>query len=152
MTSKSMRSFAGGLLVASGICGAVYYSDSDEKATTQTTKELTTNEMKSLLSSEGYVIHTEEEWETQLADVTSKKDETDAGETEKIIYRSVIKVSKGMTSIDVGKLLKRSKIIPNAQDFYNEVEKKGMANHLRPGSYVIDSEMTSDEIISTIFK
>lgn len=153
MTSKSMRSFAGGLLVAASICGAVYFFDSEEKASTQTVEKLTEDEMKSKLTSEGYIIHTEKEYEEQLAELKSNQVVAeDKGTNEKIIYRSVLKVSKGMTSIDVGKNLKRSKIIADAQDFFNEVEKRGKANNLRPGSYVIDSEMTTEEIISIVFK
>lgn len=154
MTSKSMRSFAGGLLVAASICGAVYFFDSEEETTsTQTVEKVTDDEMKRKLTSEGYVIHTEKDYEEQLAELKSNQVVSeDKGPKEKIIYRSVLKVSKGMTSIDVGKNLKRSKIIADAQSFFDEVEKKGKANNLRPGSYVIDSEMTTDEIISIIFK
>ncbi|MFJ7745905.1 hypothetical protein [Peribacillus sp. NPDC097295] len=154
MTSKSMRSFAGGLLVAASICGAVYYFDSEEeRESTQTVEKVTDDEMKRKLTSEGYVIHTEKEYEEQLAELKSSQVVAeDKGPKEKIIYRSVLKVSKGMTSIDVGKNLKRSKIIADAKDFFDEVEKRGKANNLRPGSYVIDSEMTTDEIISKVFK
>ncbi|MGE7603806.1 aminodeoxychorismate lyase [Peribacillus sp. NPDC097675] len=153
MTSKSMRSFAGGLFVAAGICGAVYFFDTEETANTQTLEKLTVDEMKSKLTSEGYVIHTEKEYEEQLDELKSNQAVAeDKGPKEKIIYRSVLKVSKGMTSIDVGKNLKRSRIIADAKEFFDEVEKRGKANNLRPGSYVIDSEMTTEEIISKVFK
>ncbi|USK58528.1 hypothetical protein [Peribacillus asahii] len=156
MTSKSMRSFAGGLLVAAGLCGAVYFFGPTEATSTQTTEQLSKDEMKDLLSSEGYVIHTEKEWEEQLAEAKSSKDkaETEAkAETqEKIVYRTVLRVSKGMTSIDVGKNLQRARVIKSGQDFFNEVEQRGVENHLRPGTYVVQSDMTTEEIISVIFK
>ena len=152
MTSKSMRSFAGGMLVAAGICGAVYFFDSEETASSKTVEKLSDDEMKNKLTSEGYVIHTEKEYQEQLDELKANQEVAEKGTSEKVIYRTVLKVTKGMTSIDVGKHLKRSKIIPNAQDFFNEVEKKGKANNLRPGSYVIDSEMETEEIISIIFK
>ena len=156
MTSKSMRSFAGGLLVATGLCGAVYFFGPSEATSTQTTEQLSKDEMKDLLSSEGYVVHTEKEWEEQLAEAKSSKDkaETEAkAETqEKIVYRTVLRVSKGMTSIDVGKNLQRARVIKSGQDFFNEVEQRGVENHLRPGTYVVQSDMTTEEIISVIFK
>src|SRR4051794_5314295 len=104
MTSNSMRSFAGGLIVAASICGIVYFSGSDEtksivttetKKSAETIEEASVDEMKSLLSSEGYVIHTEEEWNQQLsAAKTANKDNEEKTETgEKVVYRTMLSVS-----------------------------------------------------------
>ncbi|MET1179504.1 hypothetical protein ABG775_16375 [Peribacillus simplex] len=156
MTSKSMRSFAGGIVVAAGLCGAVYFFGPSEA--TGTSEKLSEDEMKESLVSEGYVIHSEQEWEDQIAEAKSIKDKAEAEKenvkepTEKVIYRTVLKVSKGSTSIDVGKTLEKAKVIKNANDFSNAVEKKGKANGLRPGTYVVDSAMTTEKIISIIFK
>jgi hypothetical protein len=156
MTSKSMRSFAGGLVVAAGLCGAVYFFGPGEA--TGTSEKLSEDEMKESLASEGYVIHSEKEWEDQIAEAQSVKDKAEAEKetvkepTEKIIYRTVLTVSKGSTSIDVGKTLQKAKVIKNANEFSDAVEKKGKANGLRPGTYVVDSAMTTDKIISIIFK
>ncbi|MEY8190815.1 endolytic transglycosylase MltG [Peribacillus simplex] len=156
MTSKSMRSFAGGIVVAAGLCGAVYFFGPSEA--TGTSEKLSEDEMKESLVSEGYVIHSEQEWEDQIAEAKSIKDKAEAEKenvkepTEKVIYRTVLKVSKGSTSIDVGKTLQKAKVIKNANDFSNAVEKKGKANGLRPGTYVVDSAMTTEKIISIIFK
>ncbi|MFF2497851.1 hypothetical protein [Peribacillus sp. NPDC058075] len=156
MTSKSMRSFAGGLVVAAGICGAVYFFGPGEA--TGTSEKPSEDEMKESLAEEGYVIHSEKEWEDQIAEAQSVKDKAEAEKetvkepTEKIIYRTVLSVSKGSTSIDVGKNLQKAKVIKNANEFSDAVEKKGKANGLRPGTYVVDSAMTTEKIISIIFK
>jgi hypothetical protein len=156
MTSKSMRSFAGGIVVAAGLCGAVYFFGPGEA--TGTSEKLSEDEMKESLASEGYVIHSEKEWEDQIAEAQSVKDKAEAEKetvkepAEKIIYRTVLTVSKGSTSIDVGKNLQKAKVIKNANDFSDAVEKKGKANGLRPGTYVVDSAMTTEKIISIIFK
>ncbi|MEY8756750.1 hypothetical protein AB9M93_20005 [Peribacillus frigoritolerans] len=156
MTPKSMRSFAGGLVVAAGLCGAVYFFGPGEA--TGTSEKLSEDEMKESLASEGYVIHSEKEWEDQIAEAQSVKDKAEAEKetvkepTEKIIYRTVLTVSKGSTSIDVGKTLQKAKVIKNANEFSDAVEKKGKANGLRPGTYVVDSAMTTEKIISIIFK
>lgn len=156
MTSKSMRSFAGGLVIAAGLCGAVYFFGPGEA--TGTSEKLSEDEMKESLASEGYVIHSEKEWEDQIAEAQSVKDKAEAEKvtvkepTEKIIYRTVLTVSKGSTSIDVGKTLQKAKVIKNANEFSDAVEKKGKANGLRPGTYVVDSAMTTEKIISIIFK
>lgn len=155
MASKSITSFAGGLLVATGVLGAVYFFGPDDAAKTEPSKEPTVKEMKESLLDKGYVIQTEEEWKAHENELSEAKlaQETPKEETkEKIVYRSVIKVSKGMTSIDVGKNLKKARIIKDAYAFTKQVDSKGVANGLRPGTYVVDSKMTTDEIIAVIFK
>lgn len=159
MTANSLRSFAGGLILSTAICGAVYFLNPVQAAVTE---KLSTDEMKSSLASNGYVIHTKEEWEQQLSAVkeaekmakqaeAEKKPQEPAGE-EKIVYRIMLSVSSGMTSIDVGYALEQGKVLPSGRDFANTVESRGLANALRPGLYEIQSGMTTDEIIAIIFK
>lgn len=152
-----MRSFAGGLIVAAGVCGAVYFSGSGERTSSQTVEQPSVDEMKSLLTSEGYIIHTEKEWNDQLASlnktkVDNSKVSTQEGTKDKIIYRTIVSVSKGMTSIDVGKALEKAKIIENGFKFSKEIEKRKLESDLRPGTYQVDSGMTMDEVIKAIFK
>ncbi|MFC4322950.1 hypothetical protein [Litchfieldia salsa] len=158
MKAKSLSSFAAGIVVATSIVATVYYLDSNTNAVSGTEDESkpSESEMKKSLTEAGYVIHTEEEWNEQIAEAeadTSDKQETDPEEIkETVIYRTMLTVSTGMTSIDVGDALVKANVIENAMDFFNEVEQRGLANKLRPGTYEVDSEMTVDEIISTIFK
>jgi hypothetical protein len=160
MRAKMMRSFAAGLIVAASICGAVYFSNPSEVGSTEGTSQPTEEQMKSALNSAGYVILTEKEWKDKLTAAEKKQgsspNETgveDSGEIkEKIIYRTVLNVASGMTSIDVGHALVKGKIIDDAKNFFNEVENRGLANELRPGTFELDSEMTMDEVISIIFK
>ncbi|MBY0121418.1 hypothetical protein [Bacillus sp. S/N-304-OC-R1] len=161
MTSKEMRSFAGGLLVAASLCGFVYFSSSaDATPASKPAEKLSNEEMKDLLTAKGYVIYTEKEW-NQLADEKAKDKEEkkdsqkdskkENTEKEKVVYRTVLNVSSGMTSIDVGRSLVRAKIIDNANAFSKEVEKRGLANELRPGIYEVESGMDMNKIISIIF-
>lgn len=161
MTSNSIRSFAFGLLIAAGVCGIVYFTEPNEANGNKTTetKEVvemqSPEEMKKSLEAEGYVIHTEEEWNQAVANAQSKENEESQQEPtdEKVVYRTVISVSSGMTSIDVGKVLKQTKITDtDAFAFSKEVEKRGLSNSLKPGNYEVNSDMSLDEIISTIFK
>lgn len=155
MTSKSMRSFAGGIILATSICGAVYFSGPSEVKSTQTVvkvKQPSELEMKNMLLSKGYVIHTEEEWKKQQAASAKAKSSTKAASPNKVEYRTIITVSKGMTSIDVEKALKRAKIIDKKIKFSKEVEKRGLENDLRPGSYNVKSGMKMNELIKAIFK
>ncbi|MBS4219163.1 hypothetical protein KHA96_12630 [Bacillus sp. FJAT-49711] len=160
MTYHSMRSFALGLLVAASMCGAVYYFGPSEADSAQAVeKKPSIDEMKNTLVSEGYVIHSEKEWREQEEAAKAVKDsekekveEKEVKVKEKIIYRTMITVSPGMTSIDVGKALEKANIIDSGMKFFNEVEKKGLSKDLRPGTFEVESEMTMNEIISIIFK
>lgn len=168
MTPNSMRSFAAGVLVATALTGGVYFFGPSEAESTEKTAEKTEklaklpsdDEMIDLLASKGYVINTEDEWSEQLAaaaKVNEKTEEiadekTENNTEEKVVYRTILTVSSGMTSIDVGNALEQANIIDSGVQFYKDVEKRGLANDLRPGTFEVESGMTTDEIISVIFK
>ncbi|MBP2242685.1 cell division protein YceG involved in septum cleavage [Cytobacillus eiseniae] len=152
MKPETMRSFAAGLLVAASMCAAVYFLDSEKETNTKVVQQLTEDEMKTALTDKGYVIHTEEEWNNQLAATQTDEQKKPKEEEGTIVYRTMLTVSLGMTSIDVGKALEKAQIIDSAKDFFNEVEKRGVSTKLRPGTYDVESGMTTDEIIAAIFK
>lgn len=105
--------------------------------------------MKDKLEQAGYVVQTKAAYDKDLADAKSS-----AGKSAntKTVNRVVFQVTDGMTSIDVGRLLEKANIVDDAFKFSKDVEKKGIENHLRPGTYVVDSTMSYDKVISTIFK
>ncbi|MFC0561016.1 hypothetical protein [Halalkalibacter alkalisediminis] len=172
MTSKTMQSFASGLLVAAGVCAAVYFFGTSDAPTTQAQaqvkEKMTAEEMIASLGADGFVIHTEEQWHEQVAafqaeveaaeqpevveEAKEEEPEKEQEVKEVIIYRTLLTVSPGMTSIDVGEALVRAEITDSAMTFFKEVEKRGLANSLRPGTFEVDSEMSLDQVISTIFK
>jgi hypothetical protein len=165
-----VSSFAAGVLLASSICGAVYFTGEpgiskaadkpaeNEKQQITTKTPLTEIEMKELLASSGYVVQTKTDYDKTLAaakNAAATAEKNKAGTTtdsKKIVYRSVITVSQGMTSIDVGKMLEKAKIITDDFKFSQDVEKKGVEKNLRPGTFVVDTGMTYDQVIATIFK
>ena len=114
--------------------------------------EPSVTEMKSLLADQGYVVQTEEELTKKLAAAKPVTDTSKNKTEQKIVYRTMISVTSGMTSVDVGRALMQAKIINSGISFYKAVEKKGLSNSLRPGIYEIDSDMTRDEIITAIYK
>ncbi|EDL62466.1 hypothetical protein [Bacillus sp. SG-1] len=78
--------------------------------------------------------------------------EQEKSNEEKVVYRAILSVSTGMTSIDVGNALEKAKIIDDGMDFYKEVEKRGLENELRPGTFEFESGMSMEKIISIIFE
>nr|WP_304220415.1 hypothetical protein [Fredinandcohnia onubensis] len=167
MTAKTLTSFASGLLLASAVCAVVYFSGPQQATSSSSKEKPTVEELKSQLAAEGYVIHTEDEWNNAIAGAknTEKveeqpkeevkeevKEEKKEEPAEPVVHKTVITVSEGMTSYEVGKALISAKIISgDAWDFANLVEKKGVAKYLKLGSHEINSNMTTDEIIATIF-
>lgn len=160
MTPKVLSSFAAGIIVAAGVCGAVYFSSSEEETVTQAsespkntvTKELTEDEMKDELSSLGYVIKTEDEYTAELKAAEHAAKDTADQQNQKVVYKTVINVASGMTSIDVANALVKGKIIDNASSFTKTIESRNLSNSLKPGVFEVDSTMSLDEVISQIFK
>ncbi|GAF63181.1 hypothetical protein BTS2_0072 [Bacillus sp. TS-2] len=174
MASKELRSFASGIIVAAAVCGITYYVTSDSQVDAgsqefseenQTTIEVpaTEEEMLEQLSDSGYVIQSEEEWNASLEQLelavterleeewAANEEESTDDEESTVIYRTILTVSPGMTSIDVGRALENANVIDRAQDFFNEVEDRDLSNQLKPGSFEVESDMTMNQLIEIIF-
>lgn len=174
MKPSIISSFAAGLLLAAAISSVAYYVTKGETpkaaepatpaATEDTNTEAvettpTVKEMEELLASSGYVVQTKEEaekketeWQEKV-DAAKEKASENAKSNGDVVYRTSIYVSNGMTSIDVGNALKDADIIKmSGFEFSKKVEDKGVEKYLKPGSYKIDSSMSTNKIISTIFQ
>ncbi|RDU37948.1 aminodeoxychorismate lyase [Neobacillus piezotolerans] len=152
-----LSSFAAGMLLTTAICSAVYFTDGTQKASSKTVKVNPSEaEMKSKLETKGYIVQTKDEYDKAAADAKAAAEKktvpADSKTTAKPVTKVVINVSDGMTSIDVGRALVQAGIIKDAFTFSKDIEKKNLMNKLRPGVFVVDSSMTYDQVISTIFK
>ena len=158
MTSNSIRSFAFGILIAAGVCGLVYFTapngenGNKETETQKVVETASPEEMKKSLEDQGYIIHTIEEWNQVVSNSQEKEDGQQTPADEKVIYRTMISVSSGMTSIDVGHILKQTGMIEDSFAFSKEVENRGLSGGLKPGIYEVNGEMSVDEMIAAIFK
>lgn len=170
MNPKMIISFAAGLIVSTGVCGAVYYAEPNtEKSVVESTIGVTEDEMKKQLTTKGYVVLSDEEWQQitgpkEVEGEESTKEES--GETEQKenstkedtkkktpeVTKTTVTVADGMTSIDVGKALQQAGYIENAFNFTKIVEDRGLANKLRPGTYEVNSGMSIDQLLATFFK
>ncbi|MFL6558183.1 MAG: aminodeoxychorismate lyase, partial [Bacillus sp. (in: firmicutes)] len=101
----------------------------------------------------GYIVQPKADYDKTI-EATKKAASTASANnnSKKIVYRAVISVTQGMTSIDVGRMLEKAKIVPDDFKFSRDVEKKGVEKNLRPGTFTVDTEMTYDQVIATIFK
>ncbi|RHW40448.1 aminodeoxychorismate lyase [Neobacillus notoginsengisoli] len=152
-----LSSFAAGMLLTTAICSAVYFTADTPKASSKTVKvEPSGAEMKSKLEKKGFVVQTKEEYDKTVADaVATSSEQTEPAEkesTSKPVTKVIINVSEGMTSITVGRMLVQAGIVEDAFAFSKDIEKKGLMNKLRPGVFTVDSSMSYDQVVSTIFR
>ncbi|MBT2728108.1 aminodeoxychorismate lyase [Bacillus sp. ISL-75] len=165
MKFNVVSSFAAGILLASTICGAVYFTEDPAvtKAAPKPTKseqitvaQPTEAEMKDKLLTAGYIVQPKADYDKTIEATKKAASAASAASannnSKKIVYRAVISVTQGMTSIDVGRMLEKAKIVPDDFKFSRDVEKKGVEKNLRPGTFTVDTEMTYDQVIATIFK
>ncbi|MBT2737686.1 endolytic transglycosylase MltG [Bacillus sp. ISL-7] len=162
MKFNVVSSFAAGILLASTICGAVYFTEDPAvtKAAPKPTKSVqktvvqpTEAEMKDKLLTAGYIVQPKADYDKTIEATKKAASAASANNnSKKIVYRAVISVTQGMTSIDVGRMLEKAKIVPDDFKFSRDVEKKGVEKNLRPGTFTVDTEMTYDQVIATIFK
>ncbi|MGG5254228.1 aminodeoxychorismate lyase [Neobacillus sp. SM06] len=164
MKFNKMSSFAAGIFLSTSIIGGVYFfgndkaAKADPKSTAKQSNaavQLSEGQMKDKLAVAGYIVQKKDEYNNNLkkAAQSGKKDTTSADpSSQKVVYKAVINVADGMTSIDVGNALQKANIIQNAFNFSKDIESRGLQNNLRPGTFVVDSEMSYDQVIATIFK
>ncbi|MEH7255220.1 aminodeoxychorismate lyase [Neobacillus niacini] len=157
MRINLLSSFAAGILISTTICGIVYFSD-DSAAQKVSAKssgkvQLTSAQMKEKLEVEGFVVQTKDELEKTLqAAKSSETTPIETEEKEKSVTQVVVNVANGMTSVDVANVLIQAQLIPDdAFAFTMDIESRGLQKALRPGSFVVDSGMSYDQIIGTIF-
>ncbi|MFK9093504.1 aminodeoxychorismate lyase [Bacillus salipaludis] len=162
MRINLLSSFAAGILISTTICGAVYLTDkgdaSNGSAKTsehQPTVTVSEKEMKNKLVTKGYIVQTKAEYDKNMKDAKAsveKQAPPEENKAAKTVTKLMVNVSEGMTSIDVGRMLEAAGIVPNAFNFSQDIEQKGIENKLRPGVFQVDSEMSYDQVVSAIFK
>jgi len=164
MRFNLLSSFAAGLFLATSISGVVYFTNKSDASKASSAKnsvntasinvQPSEKEMKNKLVSAGYIVQTKAEYNKNLnnAKSSAQKGSTNDNKSNGTVTRVIINVADGMTSIDVGRMLESAKIVPNAFNFSKDIEGKGLENSLRPGVYAVDSSMSYDQVVSTIFK
>ncbi|ALC91710.1 aminodeoxychorismate lyase [Bacillus sp. FJAT-18017] len=160
MRINLLSSFAAGMFLTTAICAVVYFTVDTPKASSKTENvekvELSEGEMKGELETKGYVVQTQEEYDKTINDAKAAAQKqtkpAEAPSNAKPVTKVVINVSDGMTSINVGRALEQAGIVKDAFAFSKDIEKKGLMKKLRPGVYMVDSSMTYDQVISTIFR
>ncbi|MGG3560907.1 aminodeoxychorismate lyase [Neobacillus rhizosphaerae] len=158
MRINLLSSFAAGILLTTSICSVVYLTNDHASTKTKETDKTinvqpSVKEMEKKLVAKGYIVQKKADFDKNqkvAKETTAKQAATENDKPTKTVV--TVNVTEGMTSIDVGKMLVAAKLVSNAFEFSQIIEQKGLSNKLRPGTYVVDSEMPFDQVVSTIFK
>ncbi|MEH6940402.1 endolytic transglycosylase MltG [Bacillus sp. JJ722] len=136
MTRGSIRGFAAGLLIATLIIGG-FYIDKNNKE-----KSLSLAELKAASNKLGY------ELVEKTKPAVSKPSKTTTSQP--ITYKLAIK--KGMSSEDIGAILKKNNIIKDTSLFASYLRKNHLTTKIQIGEFTVTSDMTTAEIANTITK
>lgn len=135
---KTTRAFAVGILFATTILAIVHYTNDKQ-----------------------YTIISEQQHEQIVAERNelAEKLEKQKKETEKTtppqkekVYIYTLTITKGEASRDVANRLEQAHIIDDAQSFLTYLDTHQLTRALRPGTYVVTSDMSYEQITKKITK
>ncbi|SFG13955.1 UPF0755 protein [Lachnospiraceae bacterium C7] len=63
-----------------------------------------------------------------------------------------ITITSNMSNKDIGELLEKKGLIKNSNLFWIQGEISSLSDHVEPGTYVLNTSMTSDEIINKMIE
>ncbi|WP_042345945.1 endolytic transglycosylase MltG [Bacillus massiliigorillae] len=135
MTRNGIRGFAAGLLIATIIFGSYYYLNKTDEE-----KKLSLSELNEASEKLGYTL--------VKKDKKSDEDPAPVITAQPTTYKLVI--VEGMSSEDIGAILKKNHIIQDTSLFASYLRKHELTTKIQIGEYPITSDMTTAQIASVI--
>lgn len=136
---RTTRAFAAGILFATTILAIVHYTNDKQK-------------QNDAISQQQYEQLVAER--NQLADALEKlkkeKEKTTPSQKETYIY--TLTIAKGEASRDIANRLEQAHIIDDAQSFLTYLGTHQLTRAVRPGTYVVTSDMSYKQIARKITK
>ncbi|MGG3842595.1 endolytic transglycosylase MltG [Anoxybacillus kestanbolensis] len=134
---RTTRAFAAGILFATTILAIVHYTNDKQK-------------QNDAISQQQYEQLVAER--NQLADALEKlkKEKTTPSQKETYIY--TLTIAKGEASRDIANRLEQAHIIDDAQSFLTYLDTHQLTRAVRPGTYVVTSDMSYEQIARKITK
>ncbi|WP_297989235.1 endolytic transglycosylase MltG [Anoxybacillus sp.] len=133
---KTTRAFAAGILFATTMLAIVYNMYVDDK-------HITKQQYEQLMAERNKLAAELEKRKTEKRNTTSSPKQT---------YIYTLTIEKGETSRDIAKRLEQARIIDNAQSFLTYLDTHQLTRAVRPGTYVITSDMSYEQIAHQITK
>lgn len=137
---RTTRAFAGGILFATTIIATIYYTNHNES------KNNTVSEKQY-----EQLVAERNELANALEKIKKKKTKkTTPPQKETYIY--TLTIAKGEASRDIAERLQQAHIIDDAQSFLTYLDAHQLTRAVRPGTYVITSDMSYEQIARKITK
>lgn len=158
MNKRSLQAFSAGIIFATAILAGFYYGNNiNEKQT------VTAIEAKKLLVAQGYSVTKKTIQSTaQLDQSQGVKEKTTKNtqvlednkdsKTQKKVISHILKIKSKMTTSEIAKLLEEEKIIDNADEFQQYMNKKDLSRKVQIGEYIVSSNMSYKDIGKLITK
>ncbi|MGC4376025.1 hypothetical protein WD019_03680 [Fictibacillus sp. Mic-4] len=161
MNSTTIRAFAAGIIVATGILAAIYYTSDTKNNANLSSEEvdqylknhnqvaISNDELKALTEKQKTVTttaNTEANQPEKNAKPTEKKEEP----KQETVEKATLTVSKGMATSEVCDFLEKHKIIKDGDDFLKYLRKHKLEGAVRAGKYKVNSKMTYKKLADTI--
>lgn len=154
MTKQSVRSFGFGLLAATAAFLLFDYPSKEQL--------LSNEEMIQLLEEYNYTVLTNDEFNEQLAKIASMEtispakaekerltgDESAVSESKEI----EVTIKAGMSSDDIIDALKKAGVIDDEVSFNTYLKENKYSSKLQIGTFTFSTDMSNEEIASTLIK
>ncbi|MBM7646371.1 cell division protein YceG involved in septum cleavage [Scopulibacillus daqui] len=144
MTKRGMRGFAAGMLVACGIIAFFYYQifQPANGGKTNSSETLTSKNVHKFLLDHHLVAVDQKEYHHLQKSKPHKNN--------KVIYRTRLYITSGMSTEDIAGNLQEFKIIKNKKDFLKYLKEHNLEEKIQPGHYDLGNNMSLAEIVNKI--
>lgn len=166
MTKRGMRGFAAGLWVAAAVIAYFFYTGQDT-VKTEAEPALTKEQVSQYLETHHQIAVDQEEYQSLQAaakkqankedngkadsDKSSNKNNSDKEQKKKQkTHRYKLHIKEGMTSQEIGSLLKDANIIKDTNKLSNYLEDHDLAKKVQLGTFKLSSDMSIAEIAKEI--
>ncbi|PIC03801.1 aminodeoxychorismate lyase [Anoxybacillus flavithermus] len=136
---RTTRAFATGILFATTILAIIYYTNHKQLQP----NKISEKQYEQLMAERNELAHALEKLKKETKKATPPQKET---------YIYTLTIAKGEASQDIARRLEQARIIDNAQSFLTYLDTHHLTRALRPGTYIVTSDMSYEQIAQNITK
>ncbi|SDM81801.1 hypothetical protein SAMN04488137_2065 [Fictibacillus solisalsi] len=157
MTNTTLRGFAAGMIISSGLIAGVYYSQTPPEK--EVKAELNDSTVNTYLHSKNMTAITTEELqrlkENRVAAAAEPQgqEKPDEGKQEKEkpkVYQATLHVTRGMSTGEVCNFLENENIIKDSKSFLKYLRKNKLEGQVRFGTFKVNSSMDFKKLADAI--
>ncbi|MDM5338954.1 hypothetical protein QUF84_17200 [Fictibacillus enclensis] len=157
MTNTTLRGFAAGMIVSSGLIAGVYYSQTPPEK--EVKAELNDSTVNTYLHSKSMTAITTEELQrlkenrVAAAPALQEQDNSEEAKQEKEkpkVFKATLHVTRGMSTGEVCDFLEKENIIKDSKSFLKYLRKNKLEGQVRFGTFKVNSSMDFKKLADAI--